>query len=194
MERSKSMAQKAPEAREDPRVTRTRKLIRDALYTLLEQKPFSDVSVQDIAEQATINRATFYAHFPDKYALLEDLVRTEYGAHLARHKPIAAYDATGLLEAISFTTFEEVSSHKKCKVDKEFEPQLERAMQHELYQFVVPALGEASAIVVSSAVIGTMLQWRAGRYQDSPDNLVKRLVSVLSGGIGLQQRSLEAVS
>lgn len=191
---AKTMAQRAREAREDPRVMRTRNLIRDALFTLLEQKPFSDISVQDIAERATINRATFYAHFQDKFALLEDLVRMQYRRYLAQHDPLAASDISSLLESISFTTFEQVRAHNKCKLDKEFEPQLERAMQDELYQFLVSALDEASALVVSSAVIGTTLQWRAGRYRDSSDELIKRLVSVLSGGVRLQQRTLEAVS
>jgi AcrR family transcriptional regulator len=46
----------------DPRVRRTRKLLQDALRSLLFERRFSRISVQDIAERATVNRATFYAH------------------------------------------------------------------------------------------------------------------------------------
>ena len=53
----------------DPRVKRTRKLLQDALLELLAEKSFDAITVQDIAERSTINRATFYAHFVDKYDL-----------------------------------------------------------------------------------------------------------------------------
>ena len=58
-----AIAERPP--RVDPRVTRTRKLIRDSLTSLLAEKSFESISVQDIAERATVNRATFYAHFPE---------------------------------------------------------------------------------------------------------------------------------
>ena len=58
------------EPRLDPRVRRTRNLLKDALRTLLKERHLSEISVQDIAERATINRATFYAHFETKEALV----------------------------------------------------------------------------------------------------------------------------
>ena len=58
----------------DPRVKRTRSLILRAFEDLLAEKNFESISVQDVTEKAQINRATFYAHFPDKYALLDHSV------------------------------------------------------------------------------------------------------------------------
>ncbi len=55
----------------DPRVRRTRQLLHDALVQLLAKKTFAEISVGDVTDAATVNRATFYAHYPDKYALLE---------------------------------------------------------------------------------------------------------------------------
>ena len=179
------MAECGRETREDPRITRTRKLIRDALESIIDQKPFSEISVQDIAERATINRATFYAHFEDKYALLEHLVRAKYCAALTEHEPMSAPDVSALLKTVALSTFRLVGTHRKSRLDKEFEPQLERALQDELYNFMLPALGEAAALVVSSAVIGTTMQWRACKYREAPDDLVERLVTVLSRGVRL---------
>lgn len=48
---------------EDPRVLRTRQLIRTAFRDLLQKKGFDAITIKDIAQEATINRATFYAHF-----------------------------------------------------------------------------------------------------------------------------------
>lgn len=63
----------------DPRVRRTRTLLQEALEKLLREKEFESISVQDIAETATLNRATFYDHYTDKFALLECLVGTRFG-------------------------------------------------------------------------------------------------------------------
>lgn len=62
----------------DPRVKRTRALIEEAFMALVSEKGFQALSVQDITERAGINRATFYAHFPDKFALLEESVRQKF--------------------------------------------------------------------------------------------------------------------
>jgi AcrR family transcriptional regulator len=58
----------------DPRIRRTRDLLQQALVNLLETKEFDKISVQDITDVAGVNRATFYAHYPDKFALLECVV------------------------------------------------------------------------------------------------------------------------
>lgn len=60
-----------PDEKLDPRVRRTRGLILSSFESLLAEKNFEGISVQDVTEKAQINRATFYAHFPDKYALLD---------------------------------------------------------------------------------------------------------------------------
>ena len=60
-----------PDEKLDPRVIRTRGLILKSFEDLLAEKNFESVSVQDVTDKAQVNRATFYAHFPDKYALLD---------------------------------------------------------------------------------------------------------------------------
>ncbi|MBU7320016.1 TetR/AcrR family transcriptional regulator [Paenibacillus oleatilyticus] len=55
----------------DPRVIRTRRLLQDAFASLIQEKDFESITVRDIAERATVNRATFYAHFTDKFEILE---------------------------------------------------------------------------------------------------------------------------
>jgi AcrR family transcriptional regulator len=55
----------------DPRVKRTRALILQSFESLIAEKGFETISVQDVTDKAQVNRATFYAHFSDKYALLD---------------------------------------------------------------------------------------------------------------------------
>lgn len=58
----------------DLRVIRTKKNIHAAFLRLLEQKSYNDISVQNIADEAMINRNTFYLHYESKVDLLESLL------------------------------------------------------------------------------------------------------------------------
>jgi AcrR family transcriptional regulator len=62
----------------DPRVARTIGLLEQALLELLEHEKLHRITVQRIAQHAGVNRATFYAHFYDKYALYRHVVRTTF--------------------------------------------------------------------------------------------------------------------
>jgi AcrR family transcriptional regulator len=52
--------------KEDQRVRRTRDRLGDALVELLVQKPFDDITVQDVLDRAGVSRSTFYTHYRDK--------------------------------------------------------------------------------------------------------------------------------
>lgn len=56
----------------DLRVQRTRYLLRQAISKLLETHSLKDISIQEISKEAMIYRTTFYSHYSDKHALLED--------------------------------------------------------------------------------------------------------------------------
>lgn len=55
----------------DPRIIRTKKLLVEAFQEVSREKKMSQITVKDITERATVNRATFYAHFTDKYDILD---------------------------------------------------------------------------------------------------------------------------
>jgi len=60
--------------RMDRRVQRTRKLLRDAMMSLILEDGYDAISIQDITEKANLGRATFYLHFKDKDELLLDVM------------------------------------------------------------------------------------------------------------------------
>lgn len=55
----------------DRRIIKTKKSIKDALFTVSAVKGMEAVTVQDIINEANINRATFYYHYKDKMDLLQ---------------------------------------------------------------------------------------------------------------------------
>ena len=59
----------------DRRVARTRGMLHEALLSLIIEKGYEAVSVEDICERANVGRSTFYAHFTGK----DDLKRSGLG-------------------------------------------------------------------------------------------------------------------
>ena len=57
----------------DIRIIKTRRAIQAAFLGLMKEKGFAAVTVKDIIRDAEINRSTFYAHYEDKYDLLESI-------------------------------------------------------------------------------------------------------------------------
>ena len=50
---------------------KTKEIIIDAFWQLLEEKPFNKITVQNIVERCALNRNTFYYHFQDIRDLIE---------------------------------------------------------------------------------------------------------------------------
>ena len=46
-------------------MNRTKELIVDTFWEILEEKPYSKITVQEIADRCQVNRNTFYYHFQD---------------------------------------------------------------------------------------------------------------------------------
>ncbi len=83
--------------KEDLRIIRTRKLLSNTLLDLMQEESIEKISVIDLCNKAMINRATFYAHFEDKYHLLnfalEELKDALYESFTRDNKFSNPYDA-----------------------------------------------------------------------------------------------------
>src|SRR5215213_4059595 len=106
----------ATSTRIDPRVTRTRKLLLDAFMSIMAEKSFDDITVQDIAARATVNRATFYAHFVDKYALVDELIREGFTQMLQQRMTTRALNIEEHLRRLILTVCDYWTAlHAHCK-------------------------------------------------------------------------------
>ena len=77
----------------DLRVRRTHKLLWEALMAELSERAFEEITVTDICERAMVHRTTFYKHYEDKYALLEQGLHQMFDALVAdeEHLPPSAF-------------------------------------------------------------------------------------------------------
>jgi AcrR family transcriptional regulator len=152
----------------DPRIRRTRQMLFKAFQDLLTEKTFQLITVQDIAERSTLNRATFYDHFTDKFALLEAMMGERFQTLIAAR--IAGNEGTCeaslrqlILAACDFLA--EVSSGCQ-KHQRQFEPMVESQVKAVIRESLLAGLRrhgarnpELKATMVSWAITGAALQW-----------------------------------
>jgi len=80
----------------DARMVRTRAAMRQALLALLERKQLDQITVRDIAAEASIGYATFFRHHESKWELLQEVAEEEIGRLMALGLPLlAAADTRG---------------------------------------------------------------------------------------------------
>lgn len=185
--------------RVDPRVKRTRELIVRAFNELVAEKGHTGLTVQEIAERATINRATFYAHFNDQYELFDHVISEAFREELRRRLP----DSSGLskenLKALILAACDYLAGlNTACsRTDQQFKPLIEARVQSELCKLLLgwieasPATDSRSAnagimaSVVSWAIFGAGLQWSRGGEVHSAEEFADQSLSVIVGGLKL---------
>jgi AcrR family transcriptional regulator len=183
----------------DPRVKRTRGLLQQALADLLSEKTFQNITVQEITERAEVNRATFYAHFQDKYALLNYNVREAFQERVDRQLPERPAFNPENLRLLTLTVCEYVSEFlSRCAPsspngDRTF---LVRQVQEQCYEvilgWVTRSWGEPApyhlspeivAMVTSWAIFGSALQWVHQGRQLAPEQLADQVLHLLATGL-----------
>ncbi|PLS08473.1 TetR/AcrR family transcriptional regulator [Neobacillus cucumis] len=58
----------------DRRIAKSQVAIKKAVTELMSEKSFDDITIQDIADRADVNRGTIYLHYSDKYDLLDKMI------------------------------------------------------------------------------------------------------------------------
>ncbi|MBN2222948.1 MAG: TetR/AcrR family transcriptional regulator [Vallitaleaceae bacterium] len=87
------------EKKEDRRVKMTKIFLKESLIDLVCDKDLAKITIKEICERADVNRATFYAHYSDQYALF-DSIKDEFVENILKQVPMNAEDERGTLEAI----------------------------------------------------------------------------------------------
>ena len=151
----------------DPRILRSRRMLMDALVKLLAHKEFDDISIQEITDEATLNRATFYLHYPDKNALLQATTEARFRDLIAR-RGLSFSDCEGALRGIALGVCDYLAESTGCPsqlakmslegsiipvVEGMF---LEGMSHHAIAPGVDPAL---LATTAAWAVFGAALRW-----------------------------------
>lgn len=86
--------------RTDARVRYTKRILKESFLALLKEKPVNKITVKEVCDLAELNRATFYAHYSDCFALMESIEQELVDAFERSLKLVESYDVSALIEAI----------------------------------------------------------------------------------------------
>jgi AcrR family transcriptional regulator len=127
------MSTNVQKSKMDPRVIRTRALLQNALIELVTERGYEPITIQDITDRATLNRATFYLHYQDK----DDLLLNVFDELVAQIVPVPSMEFD--------------PEHPETST-----PDIERIFDHiaEHAGFYHAMLGEAGAPFITARVRG----------------------------------------
>ena len=177
----------------DPRIRRTRQLLQGALRNLMQSKNIDEISVQDITETATVNRATFYDHYTDKYALLDALIAS--GFHMMLHERNVSFDGTcpSAARAIILATCDYITqihaNPVECNRQNAFEPLIEAAITTAIRYVIIKGMPKESAptnlspeiiaTATSWAIYGAVKQWFYTPDHLPPEEIVPQILQLI---------------
>ncbi len=177
----------------DPRIRRTRQLLQNALQSLMQSRPFDEISVQDITDVATVNRATFYDHYTDKFALFDALVGGSF--HKLLHERNIHFDGTcpAAVAAIILATCDYLTqihtNGAECTRQNAFEPLMESAMTTAIHRVLIKGMTknaatstlspEMIAMTASWAIYGAVKQWFYTPDRPPAEEIVTPIVQLI---------------
>jgi len=97
----------------DARVRYTQRVIKDSFLQLLKEKPVNKITVKELCELAELNRATFYSHYSDCFALMESIEQELLDSFEQSLSLINGFDVSALINAI-YTMVEQ--NEEACRV------------------------------------------------------------------------------
>jgi AcrR family transcriptional regulator len=151
---------KEMEEKLDPRVKRTRSLILQAFGELLAVKGFESISVQDVTDKAEINRATFYKHFVDKYALLDYAITQFFRKEIEKRMLDACHYTPENLRSLILAVCEFLSRmHSECaQPHQQFESLVEGTIKKQIFELLSHWL-EQSKSRIPTEIPTTVATW-----------------------------------
>jgi AcrR family transcriptional regulator len=155
------MTQKAT----DPRVRKTELALHRSLASLIHEKGFDAIVVQEILERANVARSTFYAHFDGKEELLAGSIRHVLGAARAA-QPVPA-DPVDKLLGFSLPLFRHIEAHVERS-----SAEVQWAKQRDVHLRLVQQLAESLEPDLRRAQLDRVISSDA-----SPELLAKHLAA-----------------
>ncbi|MBO9131002.1 TetR/AcrR family transcriptional regulator [Bacillus sp. 165] len=183
----------------DRRISKTRKLIKDALFTVSSQKGIDAVTVQDIIDEANINRATFYYHYKDKLDLIESILHEMLeglGQEILMPNEVNSF--SDIVYPPILAVFEHVKKHRdiyKIVLSEKGLPDFPAKMVKELKESLgdnitllqnnkieITVNKELLTNYISAALVSLIVEWVKNDLSNNPSDMANQITHVLTSG------------
>ncbi|MBK0010005.1 MULTISPECIES: TetR/AcrR family transcriptional regulator C-terminal domain-containing protein [Priestia] len=186
----------------DLRVIRTRKMIKESFIDLIQEKGYESITIRDIADNALINRATFYLHYVDKQDLVDKLIDEVFEeltdiinpCIYIQKKRVNISQFQSMIEAIFTNIFHNATFYQIMLSEKGvhgFNRRMQEVIQEKFRkEFATINLQEQKFSTppellihfISSALIGTVEWWVNNDLVYSPKHMAVQLVHLVTIG------------
>ena len=186
-----------PQEKLDPRVKRTRELIQRSFMEIVDEKGFNSISVQDITARAGINRATFYAHYTDKYDLLDKAIGEMFRAEIERRMLNVCEFRQENLRTLVITVCEFVGKiHTHTDHEEQYQTLAEAQIRSQIYGLILHWLEkietirncsvsrERAATAASWAIYGLAHQWTHEKRKSSAETFADEVMPLVAANLG----------
>jgi len=178
----------------DPRVKRTREALLQSFGDLLAGKNFESISVQDVTEQAQLNRATFYAHFQDKYDLLNFFIRESFMREVEKRALNACHYSPDNLRSLLLAVCEFLArAHSGCaQPHQQFEALIEPAIKNQIFEILLHWLkqeptrpsADLSATAATWAMYGLAAHYSHMKKRPALEKFVDEALPLAAANLG----------
>ncbi|MEW9052848.1 MAG: TetR/AcrR family transcriptional regulator [Neobacillus sp.] len=180
----------------DRRIIKSRKAMRDALVSLMQEKDLKDITISDIVVSAELNRGTFYKHYQYKEdifnEIIDEVITDLIESYREPYKNIDMFEINNLTSS-AIKIFDHVSKYAKfyslifqsdtligferklCNVLKEL------ALNDLIDCFPTqPSINsELHASYQAYAILGLIIEWVTGGFKYSSSYMAGQLLEIL---------------
>lgn len=191
------MATTLSKSKTDRRVRRTKALLTDALFSLLKEKSYKDITVKELCDAADINRGTFYLHYKDIYDMVEQLeqeVLYELRQLVSAHTPNVLHTNPA---PVIYDIFKFVGEHPELyrvllgpNGDMSFLSQVKQMFRDWLLDLYAPLLSEKDLTrfehfysYVAAGCVGLMESWLMSDNPESVSEIAALASNIVSIGV-----------
>lgn len=175
------------------RMTQTKQSLINAFFNLFSKKDFEKITIADITRGAQVNRATFYAHFNDKYDLIDFIMGDFASASIENHTSgVVKFDLDSIHQLVLAVCDFYQQPNIKCRSSYGglVLPQMKEKILNELKVFLSKSLehiytdNEKNMFVPIFAQIihEGALQWATGSITTNKEEVAKKVALFVAGG------------
>lgn len=171
---------------QDPRVKKTRRAIEQSFWELMKSRGFDAVSISHVTKQAGINRATFYAHYADKSAVLSNIaVRAFRGGTPADLLQASKFSEDVCRRFIEVTYDFVFSFYDVCGFDDpRFAAHIDYLVRANLCTQLERSLSHSDAAMVGAAIYSEIFRTYVDGEKPASSDLEQKIIPFVMKGIG----------